>query len=97
MEQVRLRTNPQRSVMRYLCGRLLLFERDRLYPHGSQACQQKCRAEPLAIDLAVDLTGRLFDPLVFKQPGQLLVVIATSAPSPRLVRKPTHLGCGRIS
>lgn len=69
MKQVRLGTNPQYSAVHKPCGRLLLFERDRLHPHDMQACQQKCRAELLAVDLAVDPLGRLFNPQLLKQPG----------------------------
>lgn len=78
MKQVSLRTNPQDRVVRRQCARLRLFERNRVHPHGSQACHQKCRAEPLAIDLAIYLFGRLFYPKLFEQSRQFFVTNATT-------------------
>jgi hypothetical protein len=78
MKQVRLGANPKkymavRCQRARLLLRLLLFERNRLYSHGAQACHQKCRAEPFAVHLAVYLFGRLFDAKLFEQLRQLFV------------------------
>lgn len=78
MKQVRLRTTPQYRLVRRYCARLRLFERNRFHPHCTQASQQKCRAEPLAGDLAVYLLGRLFDAYVIEQSRKLLVPDATA-------------------
>jgi hypothetical protein len=40
---------------------LTLFKWDGYHTHGAQTGEQKCRAEPLPIDLAVYLVGRLLD------------------------------------
>lgn len=50
---------------------LPLFKVDGFHPHGAQTGDQKCRAEPLAIDLAVYLVRRLLDSRFLKHSRNL--------------------------
>ena len=71
MNQVVLRANSKYRLVR--CQRALLLNRNRLYIHRSQACDQERRAKSLAIDLSVDLPRRFINAKLFKQSRKLLV------------------------
>lgn len=54
-----------------------LFQRNGFHTHGVQTRSQKSCAEPLAIDLAIYLAGRLVDSQFLKHSRELFVTDAT--------------------
>lgn len=55
---------------------LILLKRDALHTHSMQTGEQECRAEPLAIDLAIYLVGRFLDSKLLQHFRKLFVTDA---------------------
>lgn len=80
MKRVSQRASSARSAVGPLpLKTLFLFgsrQRDAFHSHGTQTGKQKGRREPLAIDLAVELVGRLVDAQLLQHSRKLFVADA---------------------
>ena len=77
MNDIMLWANPGNRLVRCLRQLTSSFQRNRLYVHRSQACDQKRCAKSVAIDFSVDLPSRFIDPKPRKQSRKFLVADTT--------------------